>query len=366
MPAELHATIMAGGGPGGYTGKFSPFGTVDITSNPAKLAIVDAQGNPTSGVVSGPGLVYVKATSSGINFHGSYLSGAYISPNPIPNVPINFGGTIVNTGANGIAQFNWTTAVPGGTLAATVNVPNDEGCPTAHSTPVTVAYRPLVCFTPNSVTFIELPATVIDYAAPGYSYLLVGPNFGNQSTPALSFPADSQGWSSPSFTQTSDWVAAAPAPFGQLVSPACEVYTTNPVVTLWPAATGGTPSPSTGSGLLLRKSFTAASGFSGHVQIKVAIDNDIQVFLDGHDVTDPSVFPGVTFVGVGTSSNVVTGSWSGYGTPFQRHGGCTARDAGTFMVPGAALSTGTSHLLAVYAHDYGGDSYVDVQVTLVP
>ncbi|HEY8107039.1 MAG TPA: hypothetical protein VIE46_13100, partial [Gemmatimonadales bacterium] len=192
--------------------------------------------------------------------------------------------------------------------------------------------------------------------------------------PTLSFPTDTQNvvgegvtsWSSPNFTQTGHW-ASAPTPFGQLVSPACSIYGTNPVgvSSLWPAATGGSPSPSTGSGLLLRRTFTAPSGFAGHIVIKVAIDNDIQVFIDGHDVTDGSVYSGVTFLGVATN-DVVNGSWSGYAAPFQTHGGCAARDSGIFTVPASALSGGASHTLAVYAHDYGGDSYVDVQVTLAP
>jgi hypothetical protein len=142
LPDELHAAVLGSCCLGGSTSKFSPFGAVDPTSNPARLGIVDQNGNPTSGDVSGPGPVYVKAISAdGV---------------PIQKVPVAFGETTVLTNAAGIASFVWD-ATPGTSLIAMV--PNEENkagpsCPSGipETTPNT-KYRPLVCFTPSSVTF---------------------------------------------------------------------------------------------------------------------------------------------------------------------------------------------------------------------
>jgi hypothetical protein len=99
--------------------------------------------------VSGPGTVYVKTTSN--------------NGDPIQNVPVTFDGeTTVLTNADGIASFVWTA---GTSLTATVpdetifegegfSCPNDIPEPTPNS-----AYRPLVCFTPSSVTFTRPAVT---------------------------------------------------------------------------------------------------------------------------------------------------------------------------------------------------------------
>jgi hypothetical protein len=145
LPDELHATALGTCCLGGSSKKFSPHGAVDPGSNPGSLGIVDENGDPTSGEVSGPGTVYVKTTSK--------------NGDPIQNVPVTFDGeTTVLTNADGIASFVWD-ATPGTSLIASVpdetifegegfSCPNDIPEPTPNS-----AYRPLVCFTPSSVTF---------------------------------------------------------------------------------------------------------------------------------------------------------------------------------------------------------------------
>ncbi len=348
LPAELHATLL-GGGPGGYTGKFSPFGTVDIASNPAKLTIVDAQGNPSSGVVAGPGLVYVKATSAGAHFPGSYLSGAYTSPNPIPNVPINFGGTIVNTGANGIAQFNWTGATsPSATLIATA--PNEAGCPTAPTTPITTAYRPLVCFTPSSVTFtVQAPAPP-SFGSGGWLYNFATGTCTN-GTPSttgatifgqavslgtddclgsLTFPA---GWPTADLsTLTSPWQTGT-GPFGNNTPGSGGSVSGCPAdnaTTSWPA----------NSVLILRRDFFVPTGTTS-ATIQISIDNDVQVFLNGTALT-------------GTANSFVI------------HDGCASTAAAySFTVPvgQGGLQIGNNKL-AVEALDRGGDTFFDAQITL--
>jgi hypothetical protein len=200
--------------------------------------------------------------------------------------------------------------------------------------------------------------TVIDYGSGGYSFILIGSIPPSEGTPT--YPGAS--WFSQSFTPGDAWSIGS-APFGQSGA-GCSIFNAFPVVTSWPAAVSqGSPDPHTGSGLLLRKSFMTPTGFTGDVLINVAIDNDIQVYLDGTDVTNRE---GVVFTARTNTDPAVEGKWldPSYNPPFQAHAGCPQRDDGTFTIPRALLASGNEHLLAVYAHDYGGASYVDVQLKL--
>jgi hypothetical protein len=144
LPDELHAAALLGTCclTGSGT-RFSPHGAVNPNSNPGTFGTVDENGEPTDGQVSGPGTVYVKTTSQ---------NGA-----PIQKVPVTFDGeTTVLTDGNGIASFVWD-ATPGTTLTATVPDETTElgpSCPSGSpESPPNTKYRPLVCFTPSSVTF---------------------------------------------------------------------------------------------------------------------------------------------------------------------------------------------------------------------
>jgi hypothetical protein len=159
LPEEAYAAVLGTCCLGGTGTRFSPHGAVDPGSNPGRLGIVDEHGNAildenghpvTSKQVTGPGRVYVKAMSNdGV---------------PIQKVPVTFGGTTVLTSddGSGIASFVWN-APPGTTLTA--SVPNESSevgtsCPSGNPEPApNTKYRPLVCFTPNSVTFTA-PAAV--------------------------------------------------------------------------------------------------------------------------------------------------------------------------------------------------------------
>jgi len=95
--------------------------------------------------------------------------------------------------------------------------------------------------------------------------------------------------------------------------------------------------------LLLRKTFQLPSGVS-RVKIRVAIDDEVQIFVNGVDVTAS-----------GVPNRLERG--------FQRHGeGCAQRDSFLFAVPDGMLHLG-SNLLAVRARDGGGISYADLKVT---
>ncbi len=85
--------------------------------------------------------------------------------------------------------------------------------------------------------------------------------------------------------------------------------------------------------ILLRKEFNLPSGAT-NLKIGVAIDNDVQVFINGHDVSGGLI----------------------------AHEGCAAQDNLVFTVPDTTLKTG-SNLLAIRARDRGEINYIDVQVT---
>lgn len=115
----------------------------------------------------------------------------------------------------------------------------------------------------------------------------------------------------------SGW-AEAPGAFG---TPGCPLAPT--IRTPWTLNTT----------LLLRKRFSLPAGTT-HLTVGVAIDNDIQVFLNGTDISG----------GVRAS------------------GGCAVRDRFVFAAPDAILQDG-ENVLAIRAIDRGIVSYVDAQVT---
>lgn len=86
--------------------------------------------------------------------------------------------------------------------------------------------------------------------------------------------------------------------------------------------------------ILLRRSFNLPIGVT-NVKISVAIDNDVQVFINGQGVSGG----------------------------FMLHEGCATRDSFIFAVSDNILNLGGSNLLAVRGRDRGGISYLDVQVT---
>jgi hypothetical protein len=96
---------------------------------------------------------------------------------------------------------------------------------------------------------------------------------------------------------------------------------------------------------LVRKTFDLPASV-GSVQVRVAIDNDIQVFVNGVDVTAMG------------EPNVLEGG-------FQRHGGCAERGSFVFPVPDPVVQVG-SNLLAIRARDRGVISYLDLRVTAKP
>jgi hypothetical protein len=157
-------------------------------------------------------------------------------------------------------------------------------------------------------------------------------------TSGTSLPA---GWETVDFLPAQGWwLASAPFSSGGCGGPPATAWTAN-------------------SDILVRKNFTTTS--AGTMTFNVQIDNDLQIWLDGTEITST----GATTGGAAGSSYYGL-SPSGLAGNWWVHDNCaTNSDAPTFVVPmtmTTALSvTAGKHVLAIRAHDRGGDTYLDVQ-----
>ena len=130
------------------------------------------------------------------------------------------------------------------------------------------------------------------------------------------------GWQTTSFP--AGWSTGG-APFGTLTYCAQAPNNLAPVVTQW-----GIGDPSY---VLVRKDFYVPAGTST-VTIQVLVDNDVQVFMNGTDVSGG----------------------------FVSHEGCANSNPLAGFV--ASVVPGTVNKLAVIARDRGDQSYLDLKVTL--
>jgi PKD domain len=134
-----------------------------------------------------------------------------------------------------------------------------------------------------------------------------------------------QGFESPLFDDSS--FALGDAGFGtEDFTFGCSLYHAPYLNTSW--------APSTD--ILLRKTFTLGPGANA-VQVGVAIDDHVQVFVNGQDISGG----------------------------FQSGSGCASHDQLVYVAPASVLQVGTN-LLAVRGRDGGAPNYIDVQVTEVP
>jgi hypothetical protein len=174
-----------------------------------------------------------------------------------------------------------------------------------------VGILPILCtfgfmaFTASISGAVEQP--VLPYLSKEYRYTIV------------TFD-DLPGFEQPSFDDSGFSIGDAAFGIGGIGE--CPLLPT--VKTTWPLSTD----------LLLRKTFTLPPGASS-VKVAVAIDNDVQVFVNGVDISGG----------------------------LQMHEFCAERDSFIFPVPDAILNVGTSNVLAVRARDRGPCcDYVDVEV----
>lgn len=343
LPEPLQATSAAllATNLGGTTRTLSPFAAVD----PQIQLSLNA----------GDGQTAVSGTDVAVP--PSVLAKTYRDDTKVDGVPVAFavtagGGTISPT-TNVLTDVNGVAAATSWTLG-----PN-PGANTATGAGQAISQ---LTYSPTSVTFNATGVTTrtIGYGATDWKYILIG------STPPSNSTTDYPGstWHTPAFPATA-WLTGA-APFGSSPSAGCTVFNTNPpaVTNSWPAAVSGTIADSgSGSSILLRNTFTATAGSS--LVVEVAIDNDLQVFIDGRNVTNGS---GVVFTANTNTDPGVAGFWNNpsYVNGFRAHGGCAQRGDGAFSIPASFLSADGIHTIAVYARDYGGAAYVDVKVTVVP
>lgn len=163
---------------------------------------------------------------------------------------------------------------------------------------------------------VDFDGTFVPYGATGYRY--------RQTTSE----DNGGGFESPSFNDAD--FATGDAAFGsgsQIEGTVCPLD--NTIHTHWDL----------NSDLLLRKRF---QGGVTNVHVKVAIDNDVKVFVNGVDVT--------AYGGTPDADGFLT------------HEGCATQGSFDIAVPNAILVPG-ANLVAVRARDRGVISYVDIQVT---
>jgi hypothetical protein len=103
----------------------------------------------------------------------------------------------------------------------------------------------------------------------------------------------------------------------------------------------------------MQATFFVPTDWTPNIQIGVAIDNDVQIFLNGADITNQgAVAPGTTA--------------SYDGSQFLIHDGCATQDSYVITLPVTSFHHGTSpNVIAVRARDRGAESYLDLRVSSV-
>ena len=154
---------------------------------------------------------------------------------------------------------------------------------------------------------VSAPTIVVPYGASEYKYQVVPVD-------------DGIGFERPDFDDSAFGIGDAG--FGTREG-YCALNNPGDVRTEWPVETD----------LLVRKTFELPVGTTD-VVVYVAVDNDVQVFINGYDISDG----------------------------LQTHEECPSLNSFTFAVPDSLLQVGTN-LLAVRARDRGGLAYLDLEVT---
>ena len=149
--------------------------------------------------------------------------------------------------------------------------------------------------------------TLLNYLSGGYHY--------------KSVPRDSeQGFQNPGFVE--HWRIGT-AGFGNWVG-TCSLNTPAYAKTAWPS----------GTNMLLRKNVFVPGG-STNVVLEAAVDNGIQVYVNGIDISGG----------------------------MRSRNGCPSRGNFRFSVPDNVLNKGANNLIAVRGRDTGGANYLDVKIT---
>jgi hypothetical protein len=171
------------------------------------------------------------------------------------------------------------------------------------------------------------------------------------TNPPAPMTGDIPGFQLPTFVPDPTWVvntsAFGDSPFGSgnngFNCPLSMLPNLNKV---WPSF--NPIPPSTGnlnddpsSIFLLRGSFFLPASWNQDLQVGIAIDNDVEVFINGAAITPTSD-----------------------GTPlFVIHEGCAQQDSFVYDVPLSMLNVGAQNLIAIRARDRGGESYIDARLS---
>jgi hypothetical protein len=243
----------------------------------------------------------------------SGAAGAAVAAAPSVRV-VTRNGTLINGVGVGFVPTAGSGSVTGGTQTTSAGIAT-VGSWTINAGPNTLN----ATATASGLSFVGSPVEFTadgalpppDFGATGYSYFL--------TTDVGSAP---EGWQTTSFP--AGW-ATGGAPFGTLTYCADAPYNLPPVVTQW-----GIGDPSY---VLVRKDFYVPAGTTT-VTIQVLVDNDVQVFMNGTSVSD----------------GLVT------------HENCANVNPVSPIV--ATVTPGAVNKLAIIAKDRGGQSYLDLKVTL--
>jgi hypothetical protein len=195
------------------------------------------------------------------------------------------------------------------------------------------------------------------YHAPAFTGVpapMTGDITGYGTNPAF-VPAGSPGWV----------VSASPfgtAPFGSGSAVdgnqfGCALSNLPNLNLVWPTfplqTSTGNLNQDPSSVFLMQATFFVPTDWTPNIQIGVAIDNDVQIFLNGADITNQGV------VAPGTSASYD-------GSQFLIHDGCASQDSYVITLPVTSFHTGTSpNVIAIRARDRGAESYLDVRVSSV-
>jgi hypothetical protein len=317
LPTNANAT---GGGVTGTTRKFSPFGGVDtkvyMTANSAT-----SQNAPAGSAVTSPPSALVK----------THLGALVAQVNVLFSVTSG-GGTVtptsaVATDATGVATLSSWVINAGSNTVQAVGTYADPTVTFAPSTDPN--FLQAVTVDPTAgITFTATGGDIVPYGS-SYSYFN-----GVQGV--------DPGFEAVDFSPPVAWSTGS-APFGLAGTSTCPLFSDSsfPLGTSWPLSTD----------MLLRKTFSLPSGWSTPLTISAAIDNDMQVFVNGHDVT-----PAHTFSGDDAANyNFVSG--------FVTHENCATKGSLTFSVAANLLNAG-DNVLAIRARDRSGVDYVDVKVSV--
>ncbi len=228
----------------------------------------------------------------------------------------------VVSGPDGLASLtSWSLGAAGiNTVTATPAPVAQNPAEPASSDP----YRPAGQFAPTSLTFAATAAGEIDYLTAGYRYLT--------SNTDRVFPVGVVNFDDPGYQDTGWLTGNAAFGFNDPANNCPLVSAGGGVKVLWP---GGTD-------ILLRRPFTVPAGTTS-AEVRVAVDNDIRVFVNGTEITTTGGEPDED--------------------GFVRHDGCPTTDSFTFTASG--LVDAGVNWLAIQARDRGGSTYLDADVVPV-